>query len=87
MSDVKAAIERMAELAESKRPDGEWLWPGQVADLRLVLSRLQALERECKAWREWWETTAIGPSQDRLYVSDEVVSARAATDATERETT
>ena len=69
MSDVKAAVER---LTENEQP----YW-GKTFDIRLVLSRLQALERECKAWRAWCSTG------EGFVGWDDVLAARAATDTTE----
>lgn len=64
-----------------------------ASDLRLVLSRLEALERECKAWRalEEVERTPSGPHVYQRVEHEEkcnearaeLTYARAATDATE----
>lgn len=81
--DVKAAVERLTACLESAR------WAFEPADLRLVLSRLQALEREsAEAFDLLMGLLMAGElsplrSKVREHCEKYSTPSRAATDATE----
>ena len=74
--ELQSAVERLTAYGGGITDDRL-----HAADLRLVLSRLAALERERKAWRAWQGGLKAYPSAEYK----EVVAASAATDATGKE--
>jgi len=90
MHDLREAVEGLTE-ALKKYPTpialGGALIGTDPADLRLVLARLAALERECKAWREWFDSepplSHAQWAKELIWYHAAIGEARAATDATE----
>ena len=88
MPDLREAVERLTAYVEAA--DGGDLRSGEYprdSDITLVLARLAALERECKAWREWFDSepplSHAQWAKELIWYHAAIGEARAATDATE----
>jgi hypothetical protein len=72
------------ESADAAKGFAEWIARSHAADIRLVLARLAALERECAAWRmfDWENWPEDDPKSTPAWekADNELRAARAASD-------
>jgi len=85
MPDLREAVERLTRIAEF-RPIGMHWTMEDAGACTTVLARLAALERECKAWREWFDSepplSHAQWAKELIWYHAAIREARAATDAT-----